>query len=168
LPVINTNTQGIQYCSRFQSPPNYNKSQNSQSPPLSTILISHSTQILNFRHSMYYTSICPLCINSTKNNSSQTNCQRNSILCKNSTQRQEFSNKVRGLGLSHITKTKDEEPNTKERHSCCSSTQVFQSFCVCSIILSSNTLKLCWTPYSVSLHCENRTKNTYFVHCKQR
>jgi hypothetical protein len=38
---------------------------------------------------------------------------------------------------------------------------------MCSIIQSSHTLKQSRTPYSVSQHCKNRTKNSNFVHCKQ-
>jgi len=167
LPIVYTNTQRIQHCSWFQTPPNSNNCQNSQCPPFTTILISHSAQILNFRHSVNYSSICPQSVNSTKNYSSQSKSLRNCILCKNSTQRLKLSYKIRSLRLSHITQTKDEKPNAKQRHSCCCSSKIFQCFGVGSIIQSSYTLKLCWTRYSVSLHCKNRPKNTYFVHSKQ-
>lgn len=116
---------------------------------------------------MNYSSICPQCIYSTKNYSSQTNSQRNPVLCKNSTQRQKFSNKVRGQRQGHITQTKNKKPNTKKRHCCCCTSKIFQCFCVCSIIQSSNTQKQSRTPYSVSQHCKNRTKNSNFIHCKQ-
>lgn len=116
---------------------------------------------------MNYSSISPQSINSTKNNSSQTNCQRYPVLCKNSTQRLEFSNKVRSQRQSHITQAKDEKPNTKERHCCCCTSKIFQPFCMCSIIQGPNTQKQSRAPYSVSQHCKNRTKNSYFIHCKQ-
>jgi hypothetical protein len=38
---------------------------------------------------------------------------------------------------------------------------------MCSIILGSYAQKQSRTPYSVSLHCKNRTKNSNFIHCKQ-
>jgi hypothetical protein len=88
-------------------------------------------------------------------------------LCKNSTQRLKFSNKVRGQRQGHIAQAKNEKPNTKERHCCCCTSKIFQCFCMCSIIQSSYTLKQSRTPYSVSQHCKNRTKNSNFVHCEQ-
>jgi hypothetical protein len=112
-------------------------------------------------------SISPQSINSTKNNSSQTNNQRNPILCKNSTQRLKFSNKVRSQRQSHITQAKNEKPNTKKRHCCCCTSKIFQCFCMCSIIQGPNTLKQRRAPYPVSQHCKNRTKNSNFIHCKQ-
>lgn len=167
MPIVDTNSQRIQNSRRLQSPPNSNNGQNSQSPPFSTILISHSTQVLNFGHSVHYSGIGPQSVNSTQNNPSQTDGQRNCILCKNSTQRQEFSNKVRSLRQGHVTQAKEKEPKTKQRHSSRSSSKVFQSFCMSSIVLSSYAQELCWTCNSVSLHSLNRTQNTHFVHCKQ-
>lgn len=111
--------------------------------------------------------ICPQCIDSTQNYSSQTNSQRDPVLCKNSTQRQKFSNKVRSQRQSHITQTKNKKPNTKQRHCSCSTSKIFQCFCMCSIILCPNAQKQSRTPYSVSQHCKNRTKNSNFIHCKQ-
>lgn len=124
-------------------------------------------KILNFRHSMYNSSICPLTINCTKNNSTQANNQRKIILCKNSTQGKEFSHKIRSLWLCHITQSKKEKPNTKQWHCSCTSSKIFLSFCMCSIIQKTNTKKQSRTSNSMSLHCKNRSKNTYFIHCKQ-
>lgn len=166
LPIIYTTCQRILHSRRFQSPPNSNNSQNPQCPPLTTIQIRHSTQILNFRHSMNNSSISPQSINSTQDNSSQSKSQRDCILCKNSTQRLELSNKVRSQRQGHITQTKDEKPNTKQRHSSCSTTKIFQSFCMCAVIHSSYTQKECRTPNTVCLHCINGPENSNFIHCK--
>lgn len=167
LPVINTTCQRVQNCSGLLSPPHCDNGQNSQAPPFSAILISHSTHVLNFWHSMNYSSVGPLSVNSTLNHTYLTNYQRNCILCKNSTQRLELTNEIRCLGLGHITQAKNEEPNTKLRHGGSCSTKIFLSFCVSSIIQSSYTLELRRTCNSVSLHCLNRTKDPYLIHCKQ-
>lgn len=116
---------------------------------------------------MNNSSISPQSIYSTKNYSSQANGQRNCILCKNSTQRQKLSNKVRSQRQGHITQAKNEKPNAKQRHCCRCTSEIFQSFCMCSIIQSSYTQEQCRACNSVSLHCKNRPKNSNFVHCKQ-
>ena len=123
--------------------------------------------IRNFWHTMNNSSISPQTINCTKNNSSQTNNQRNSILCKNSTQRKKFSNKIWCQRQCHITLSKNEEANAKQWHCCCTTSKIFLSFCMSTIIQISNTLKQSRTSNSVCLHCKNRTNNTNFIHRKQ-
>lgn len=116
---------------------------------------------------MNNTCICPQRINSTKNNSNQREQLRKAISCKNSTQRKKFSNKGRSQRHCHITQGKEEKPNAKLRHSCSTTSKVFQSFSVCTIIQITYTLKLSWTSNPVSLHCKNASNNTHFIHCKQ-
>jgi len=119
LPKIHTRTLRFSHSSWFQTPPNSNNSLYSQSAPFSTILVSYSIDILNFRHSMYNTCISPQSIYGTQNNTTQTNNQANKIILKNTTQGLKFCNKIWCLRQSHITQTKNKKPNTKQRHSCC-------------------------------------------------
>lgn len=122
--------------------------------------------IYSFRHSMNYTSICPQTVYSTQNYTNQREHQRQTILCKDSTQRQKLSYKRRSQRHCHITLSKNEKPNTKLGHCCCATSQVFLCFCMCTVILITNALKLCRTSNSVSLHCKNRPNNTNFIHCE--
>lgn len=167
LPVINSSTLRVQNSCRFQSPPNCNCCQNSQSPPFSTIQISHSMQICNFWISMNNSSISPQSVNSTKDNSCLANTLRHCILCENSTLTQEFPNKIGSLRHCHITQAKDKKPNAKLWHSCCCSTLIFQCFGMSSIVQISYTQKQSRTPYSVCLHCHDCSNNSNFIHCKQ-
>jgi len=166
LPKINTGTLRFCHSSWFLSPPNCNNSLNCQGTPFSTVLISHSIQILNFRHSMYNTCVCPQCVDSTLNNTTQTNNQGNKIICEDTTQRLKFSNKIWCLRLSHITQTKDKKPNAEQWHSSCSSSYILLSFGMRAIIQGTHTLKQSWTSNTVCLHGKDRTKNSYFVHSK--
>lgn len=122
--------------------------------------------IYSFRHSMYHTSISPQTVYSTQNYTNQRKHQRKTILCKNSTQRQKLSNKRRSQRHCHITLSKNEKPNTKLRHCCCATSQVFLCFCMCTVILITYAQKQCRTSNSVSLHCKNGPNNTYFIHCE--
>lgn len=117
---------------------------------------------------MHNSCISPQSINSPQQNTCQAKSQSNTVVCKNTTQRQELSYKIRCQRLRHVTQTKDEKPNTKQWHCSCGSTQVFQCFCMCTIILRSYTLKLSRTPDPVSLHSKNRTKDSYLIQSEQR
>lgn len=118
----------------------------------------------SFWHSMHHTSICPLTVYCAQNNTNQRKHQRKTVLCKDSTQRQKLSYKRRSKRHCHIALSKNEEPNTKQRHCCCATSQVFQSFCMCTVILITYTLKQCRASNTVSLHCKNASNNTYFIH----
>lgn len=87
-------------------------------------------------------------------------------MCKNPTQTLEFTNKVRCQGHPHITEAENEKPNAKQRHCCSSSTQIFQRFCVGSIILVANTQEQCWAPYPVCLHSHDAPNNSNFIQTK--
>lgn len=120
--------------------------------------------INSFWHSMNHTSISPLTVYRAQNNTNQRKHQRQTILCKDSTQRQKLPNKRWSQRHCHIALNKNEKPNTKQRHCCSAASQVFQCFCMCTVILITNTQKQCRASNTVSLHCKNASNNTYFIH----
>jgi len=166
-PIVSYSTQRVLNVTRFQTKPNSKNCQNSQCPPFSTIQISHSMNIWNFWHSMNNTSIGPLTINCTQKNTGLRYNQRNCVLCKNSTQRKKLTYKIWSQRQCHITLCEKKEPNTKQRHCSCTTSKIFQCFCMSSIVQISNTQKQRRASNSVSLHCKNRPNNSNFILCKK-
>lgn len=165
-PIINRSTLRFQHCRRNQTKPKSHQNLNPLCPKFTTIQICKTMNILPFWKSVNNTSIRPQTIYSTKNNTNQSNNQRKRISGKNSTQREEFTYKVRSLRLGHITQCEYKKPNTKKWHCSCAPSKVFQCFCMCSIIQIPNTLKQCRASNSMSNHCKKSSNNSNFIHCK--
>jgi hypothetical protein len=73
-------------------------------------------------------------------------------MVKHATQTKELSQEVWGQRHCHITQTKDKQHNAKQRHSSLSSSQIFQSFSMSTVVNLSNTQKQRRTLNSMSKH----------------
>lgn len=167
MQVNQTTAQRIQDRRRFQSKPYSQQNQRQKSHEFTSIQIGHSTYIGGFWHTMYYTSISPHRISRLKNHCNTRTRQPQEIIIEYTTQTQEFRQEVRCQWHGHITQTKNKKHNTEQRHPSLSSSQIFQSFGMSTIINLCYTQKQCWALNSVCKHQKRTSNQTHSTSGKQ-
>ena len=169
VQVNNATAQRIQNLGWFQSKPYSQSQKRYKSKEFASTQICHSLNIHWFRHTMNYSSISPHGISSLQNNLNTSSRQPQQIVIKHTAQAKEFSQKVWSQRHCHITQAENKKHNAKQWHCCLRSPQIFQCFCMCSIVNLTNTQKQSWTLNSVSKHqkgTSNKSKRTSSKQCQ--